>query len=89
MVTNGVALKRPDKTGHFPTFAQQMQNAEFRMQKGGDGAGGQTRVGNHWPIYIGPLASEGTEQGRYSLVKESAGPQRQVGEDEKTHALYI
>ena len=28
-------------------------------------------------------------KGRNSLFKESAGPQRQVGEDEKTYALYI
>ena len=51
-----------------------MKNAECRKER--DGAAGRA-------------AGAGTERGRYSLFKESAGPQRQVGREKNTGPLYI
>ena len=75
MVKNGVVLKIPDKTGHFRTLGS---------GRGGRGAETLQKV-SHSVSRDG----QGTEQGRYSLVKESAGPQRQVGREKNTGPLSI
>ena len=57
----------PDKTGHFRTL--------------GSGCGGRGAETLQKVSHSVSRGGRGSEQGRYSLVKESAGPQRQVGEE--------
>ena len=70
MVVTGIVLRRPDKTGHFRTLGSGQPSGALRHLR-------KCLIVSH-SVSRG---SQGTERGRYSLFKESAGPQRQVGEE--------